>query len=310
MFVFLLPYVCACLWGHVGEETELLRQNRDLYQTQENAEGHTISARMSWGTWEIPMEEYLIYRLAAVMPDTYEPEALKAQAVLLRTEVIQAMREQESTILQVQGAGLENRYEAAAQETEELLPYSQAVEETAGLYLCYGGEPVQASYFRISTGQTRDAEEVWGTKQCPYLTGVACEQDKAAADYYSEVRVSKEDYLHGVQSYMEEKCDPQELWDGMRLTYDDAGYVTKVSFCAGDQEIGQIDGEEFRYQFGLASAAFEAEHDERQIVFRVSGVGHGFGMSQYGANCRALNGETYDQILKYFFTGTELAKIE
>lgn len=200
MFVFLLPYVCACLWGHVGEETELLRQNRDLYQAQENTEEHTILARMSWGIWEIPMEEYLIYRLAAVMPDTYEPEALKAQAVLLRTEVIQVMREQESTALQVQGSGLEKWYEAAVQEAEELQPYSQAVEETAGLYLCYAGEPVQGSYFKISTGQTRDAGEVWGTKQCPYLTGVPCEQDKAAADYYSEVRVSKEDYLYGVQS--------------------------------------------------------------------------------------------------------------
>ena len=310
LFVFLLPYVCACLWGHVGEETEALRRSREPVREQDSTEALRIQARMDWGIWEIPMEEYLVYRLSAVMPDTYEPEALKAQAVLLRTEVIQVMREQESTALQVQGSGLEKWYEAAAQEAEELRPYSQAVEETAGLYLCYAGEPVQGSYFKISTGRTRDAGEVWGTKQCPYLTGVPCEQDRAAADYYSEVSVSKEDYLYGVQSCIEEKCDPQELWDDMQLSYDDAGYVTKVSFYADEQEIGQIDGEEFRYQFGLASAAFEAEHDERQIIFHVSGVGHGFGMSQYGANCRAVNGETYDQILKYFFTGTELAKIE
>lgn len=310
MFVFLLPYVCACLWGHVGEETEILRQNRDLQQTQESTDERLVQASMPWGIWEIPVEEYVVYRLAAVMPDTYEAEALKAQAVLLRTEVIQVMREQESRVLQVSGAGVEKWYEADAQEAEGLQPYSQAVEETAGLYLCYAGEPIQGSYFKISTGQTRDASEVWGTKQCPYLTGVLCEQDKASADYYSEARVSKEDYLYGVQSCIEEECDPQELWDGMRLTYDSAGYVTDVSFFAKEKKIGQIDGENFRYLFGLASAAFETEHDERQIIFRVRGVGHGFGMSQYGANCRAINGETYDQILKYFFVGTELAKIE
>ncbi len=46
------------------------------------------------------------------------------------------------------------------------------------------------------------------------------------------------------------------------------------------------------------------------MIFRVTGVGHGFGMSQYGANCMALNGETYDQILQKFFYRTELTKFE
>ena len=46
------------------------------------------------------------------------------------------------------------------------------------------------------------------------------------------------------------------------------------------------------------------------MIFHVTGVGHGFGMSQYGANCKALNGEKYEQILQEFFLGTELAKFE
>lgn len=309
LFVFLLPYVCACLWGHVGEETDALHGGGQP-AAQEEAGGRSIQARMSWGTWEIPMEEYLVYQLEKVMSDTYEPEALKAQAVLLRTEVIRAMWEQGSTVLQVSGDSLEKWYEADVRKAEELQVYEQAVKETAGLYLCYEGEPIQASYFKISTGQTRDAGEVWNTEKCPYLTGVACEQDKAAADYYSEVVVAKEDYLYGLQSHMETEGSAQELWEGMQLTYDGAGYVTDVSFYAGEKELGQIDGETFRYLFGLASASFEAAQDEKQIVFRVKGRGHGFGMSQYGANCRAINGETYMQILRDFFIGTELVKIE
>ena len=94
--------------------------------------------------------------------------------------------------------------------------------------------------------------------------------------------------------------------------YDDAGYVTKVLFTAEDEdkESAQIDGETYRHLFGLASASFEVEKEERQIIFRVKGVGHGFGMSQYGANCMALNGKTYDEILEEFFYRTELAKFE
>lgn len=310
MFVFLLPYVCACLWGHVGEETEVLRQAKLQAESETAEDGCRMQALMSWGVWELPLEEYLVYKLEAVMPESYEREALKAQAVLLRTEVIQVMQEQESERLQVSGEGLEKWYEADSQDRGELQLYRRAVEETAGLYLCYEGEPIQVSYFKISNGQTRDAGEVWETEKCPYLTSVSCVQDKAASDYFSEVTVSRVNFLHEIQARMEEDCEPQELWEGMRLDYDGAGYVTNVSFYAGEKEIGRIDGETFRYLFALPSASFETEQGEGQMTFHVKGVGHGFGMSQYGANCRALNGETYDQILKDFFVGTELAKFE
>ena len=77
----------------------------------------------------------------------------------------------------------------------------------------------------------------------------------------------------------------------------------------GKEEV-RIDGEDFRHLFGLNSASVEIERKETDILFHVEGVGHGFGMSQYGANCKALNGEKYDEILKAFFYGTELAKFE
>ena len=95
-------------------------------------------------------------------------------------------------------------------------------------------------------------------------------------------------------------------------------YVQGISFdhletvedSAENKETQEIDGEEFRYLFDLPSASFEMEQEKTQVIFRVTGVGHGFGMSQYGANCMALNGETYDQILAEFFFRTELAKFE
>ena len=111
MFVFLLPYVCACLWGHVGVEKDALRGNKRQIQTQENV-SIRIRTDMEWGIWELTLEEYLIYKLEAVMPGTYEREALKAQAVLLRTEVIRALQEQGGESLRVSGDGLDKWYEA------------------------------------------------------------------------------------------------------------------------------------------------------------------------------------------------------
>ena len=309
MFVFLLPYVCACLWGHVGVETEVLRQNRQQEEAEDEIE-YPVEAVMKWGVWEIPMEEYLAYKLESVMPDTYESEALKAQAVLLRTELMRVLQEQGEEHLQVSGDGLEKWYETNEVMEEGFSVYRQAVSETDGLYLCYRGDPIQASYFKISNGQTRDAARVWQTEKYPYLTSIACVQDKAAQDYGSEVTLSKEKCMREIQEHIGERYSAQELWDGMEFTYDTAGYVTNVSFFAEGEEVGQMDGEAFRYLFALQSASFEMEQTDIQVIFHVTGVGHGFGMSQYGANCKALNGETYDEILKEFFPGTELAKIE
>ncbi len=308
MFVFLLPYVCASLWGHVGEETEKLRQREGMPQAQEAA-GYEILVKYDWGVWALPLEEYLVYKLSAVMPQEYEKEALKAQAVLLRTEVVEALREEDTKSLQISGGGMERWYETDTG-SEAYLPWRQAVEETAGLYLCCEGEPIQASYFKLSNGQTRDAAEVWDTDTRPYLTGISCVQDKAARDYSSIVKGSRTNYVRTLQARLTGNFSQQEILEGAAVSYDSAGYVTKVSFSAENKETQEIDGEEFRYLFDLPSASFEMEQEKTQVIFRVTGVGHGFGMSQYGANCMALNGETYDQILAEFFFRTELAKFE
>ncbi|MCI8896946.1 MAG: SpoIID/LytB domain-containing protein [Lachnospiraceae bacterium] len=308
LFVFLLPYVCASLWGHVGEETEKLRQREGMPQAQEAA-GYEILVKYDWGVWALPLEEYLVYKLSAVMPQEYEKEALKAQAVLLRTEVVEALREEDTKSLQISGGGMERWYETDTG-SEAYLPWRQAVEETAGLYLCCEGEPIQASYFKLSNGQTRDAAEVWDTDARPYLTGISCVQDKAARDYSSIVKVSRTNYVRTLQARLTGNFSQQEILEGTAVSYDSAGYVTKVSFSAENKETQEIDGEEFRYLFDLPSASFEMEQEKTQVIFRVTGVGHGFGMSQYGANCMALNGETYDQILAEFFFRTELAKFE
>lgn len=308
MFVFLLPYVCASLWGHVGEENAKLKQAGSAQQTGERAD-YRICMEMEWGIWEISMEEYLTCKLSSVMPEDYEKEALKAQAVLLRTELIQALREQEDDHLLLSGEGLEKWYEADL-ESEEFQAYRQAVEETDGLYLCYQGEAIQASYFQVSNGRTRTADEVWETGRRPYLKSVDCVQDKAALYYSSTVRVPKTDYLRRLQEQLQGEFSQQELWENADFIYDSAGYVTSVSFSGEGKEAEEMNGETFRYLFDLPSASFEAEREETQMIFRVTGVGHGFGMSQYGANCMALNGKTYDQILQEFFYRTELTKFE
>ncbi len=106
LFVFLLPYVCACLWGHVGEETAKLRE----IDGEGKRNVRMVEAALSWGVWELPMEEYLTYLLLLVMPEESEAEALKAQAVLLRTELAARYTEQEDKIISLEAKELSRFY--------------------------------------------------------------------------------------------------------------------------------------------------------------------------------------------------------
>lgn len=145
LFVFLLPYVCACLWGHVGEETAKLKEGERKGQP----EVRMVAARLSWGVWELPMEEYLTYLLMLVMPEEDEPEALKAQAALLRTELSVRYREQKENTISLDAEELGQFY-GGYTDKEELAVYRRAVEATAGLILTCRGEAVRASSLRLT----------------------------------------------------------------------------------------------------------------------------------------------------------------
>jgi stage II sporulation protein D len=47
---------------------------------------------------------------------------------------------------------------------------------------------------------------------------------------------------------------------------------------------------------------------QRRWIFYGRGWGHGVGMDQTGAYGMALEGSTFEQILKHYYTGIELTK--
>lgn len=145
LFVFLLPYVCACLWGHVGEETAELREIEGKGQR----DVRMVEAALSWGVWELPMEEYLTYLLLLVMPEESEAEALKAQAVLLRTELAARYTEQGDKTISLEAEEL-SRFYGGYGDAAELTAYRQAVAATAGTILKYHDEPVRASSLQLT----------------------------------------------------------------------------------------------------------------------------------------------------------------
>ena len=70
-----------------------------------------------------------------------------------------------------------------------------------------------------------------------------------------------------------------------------------------------LTGSQVRTLFELRSAAFTVAWDGASFTFSVTGYGHGVGMSQYGANAMAEEGRTFQEILTWYYTGTQVEQL-
>ena len=123
---------------------------------------------------ELYLEDYLTRVVPSEMPDSYEMEALKAQAVCARTY---AYRQIQSNAYSQYGAHVDDstRFQVynnlkTSDKTE------QAVRETYGKLLFYQDVPIEAFYFSTSCGHTTDGS-IWGSDPAkyPYLDGCLLE---------------------------------------------------------------------------------------------------------------------------------------
>lgn len=253
------------------------------------------------------LEEFVAGILPGQMPVTYEEEALKVQAVIVRTNLLKKSMEyyQTEDIRQaaeaIQEKDLEDMGFAyySPEKQEELWGYEQwehyadkmqrAAEATSGKILAQEGKPVELPYHAVSAGRTRDGA-VLG-EAYPYLEGADCPQDLESPDYLKIEIVPFE-------LFSEEDISEELLPEITKR--DESGYVMEVHL--GDEILG---GEEFRNRYGLNSSCFTIEKVEEGIRITTKGLGHGLGLSMYQANRQALEGKTYLEILMYFYKNVE-----
>lgn len=67
-------------------------------------------------------------------------------------------------------------------------------------------------------------------------------------------------------------------------------------------------GEDFRDCLGLNSSCFSIKEVEGKMRIVTKGMGHGIGLSQYGANEMAKAGSDYKEILKYYYKDVTVQK--
>ena len=178
---------------------------------------------------------------------------------------------------------------------ENLKKLNEAVEQTKGQIITYEGEPIQAAFFSTSNGYTENASDYWSV-DFPYLRSVASPWDKAISPRYKET-VSMELSAFSSKLGVKESAVRQ-----MRIADTTEGRRIKTVIIGEEK----FSGREFREKLGLASSQFNWTIHENEITITTYGFGHGVGMSQWGANGMAQNGQTAEQIVTYYYTGTKV----
>lgn len=250
------------------------------------------------------MDEYLVCVLLAEVPASFEPEALKAQAVAARTYARKAWetggKHEDGSVCTRPGccqAHMEPEIYLQNGGTEEgIAAITRAVAATSGQCLKYEDALIEATYFSCSGGSTEDALAVWGTDY-PYLRSVDSPGEEAAVWHSDTVTFTKEQFCEKL---------------GRALTGDPENWFERVEYTAGGGvETMTIQGQaysgtELRSLLGLRSTDFEIQTAQNAIVITTHGYGHRVGMSQYGAEAMAVNGSSYREILAHYYPGTQL----
>lgn len=280
--IFILPYVIVSL-GSADE--------REAYHVQK-ASGNFISIQTKDGIREISFEDYVCGVAASEMDADCPPEAVKAQVVIVRTNLEKFQEDHPGTLLSEEYLTLEEMSEKGI--LDRML---QAAEETQGQVIAYEGELVQAPYHAVSSGRTRSGAEAGLGEQYPWLTGVESRQDVESEWYLSVGQAEPETVRMCIAAEYPEALTEEDLMGQIEiLSRDEGGYVTKVR--AGGQE---MTGEKFRSLLNLPSSCFYMEENAGKIRITVKGLGHGMGLSLYGAGRMAEAGAGYQEILQYYF---------
>lgn len=270
------------------------------------------------GTQEqLDFDKYLMGIVAANMPAGYDMEALKTQAVIARTYALYNIAlltkdNPDKKKFATSELGLSYLSMASMEQfwgSEEYVNYytkiENAVYATVDEVLIYKEDLILPVFFYTGSGYTRNASEAWGI-DIPYLTSVSSKQDVTSTEYLKITEYLISALISSLNKYYSNlDLTEENFFDDVRVTErDSVDYVTKINL--GSQTVS---GEEFAKVLGLNSNHFYIEDYEGKARIICNGVGHGVGLSQYGANAMAGEGYSYKEILSHYYTGTTLVNI-
>jgi stage II sporulation protein D len=309
------------------EKNELKQEEKQEKQTIEYKANQTIRVKICKTNEIIAMDinDYLRGVVPSEMPPSYNMEALKAQAIVARTYTYRKMLEH----AEGSDADICDNYNhcQAFYNKDQLFSIwtnrgfddktkqeywdkvNEAVVSTQNQVIMYNGEYIKAFFHASSPVKTESVDQIWGGIKVPYLVSVDNVEYEDYANRNSEVIVNFSDF----EKSLSEKVDRNFEFP----TYDKLKEEIKINSYTTSGRVKDIkvadsivSAEKLRTVFGLKSTQFELCVEDDKVIFKVTGYGHGIGMSQVGANYLADHNKSCIDIIKYYYTGVDVMKLE
>lgn len=308
IIIILTPYLAVTIlnggvsWVNLNggfKETKETKEIINDFSDDSKESPKTITVKDNNVTYNLELNQYIVGLVAGQIPITYEEEAIKAQIVITRTNLLNKIGSK--TQIETSDLGMNyvnltqmEKYWGTEGFYENYAKLERLVEETGNEVIKYEKKLIDAPYHAISAGMTRNAEEVLKSKIYPYLVSVDTKGDIEAENFITIYTMSLEE--------MSEKLSRVLKFVPQIIDKDSGGYVEAVKL---GEEV--VSGEQFSKELGIASSNFSIDGEAKKMKITCKGRGHGLGMSQYTANKMAKEGKDYKEIISFFYKNIEIA---
>ncbi|MGB9599356.1 MAG: SpoIID/LytB domain-containing protein [Myxococcota bacterium] len=292
----------------------------------------------------VDLEELLRGILPSEIYASAPTEALKAQAVAARTEILSAIGHRHPAtpylLCATQHCQVYSGVNSYTNQTDK------AISDTFGQVLLFEKRFVKAVYSSNCGGFTEDNNTVWNEHKEPYLTpkpdapqnsnlykkfkdGITDENLEeflyTVDDSYCSTssfnnrkafRWKVEIYYDEIMNLLKKRFDIRSLDDIIIEGRGQSGRIRGITIISGDKKY-YVDTEyNIRQLFGGLKSGLmiiEKKKDSNQrlisLIFTGGGWGHGVGMCQTGAIGMAERGKNFDEILMHYYSGVRIEKV-
>ncbi|MGM9835088.1 MAG: SpoIID/LytB domain-containing protein [Bacilli bacterium] len=253
---------------------------------------------VTYNDTKLKLDDYVYHVVAAEIPISFNEEAIKAQILATRTFTYNKIYTNPDYVFDSNDQAFNTEEEIQKKWSINYENYKNKllnlIISTKDEIITYENKPIKAYYFSMSNGYTSDVLSVFGTNE-EYLKSVPSIENNVpnyqVTSYYKETDIASK--LNTTTPLIIEN-----------INRDSSNRVTTITI-----NNHKYKGTEIRKILGLRSTDFNISISNDYVTIITTGYGHGVGMSQYGANELAKTGSSYQEIIKKYYTNTEIKKI-
>ncbi len=250
----------------------------------------------------IPLEEYVAAVLSREASPSFQPAALAALAVAVRTYAVNGAAKPRDPAYDLLNGVDDQVFDGF----DRVFPqFRAAALETRGLLLWSGDAPARANYHSTCGGRTESAADAWG-KPYPYLVSVPCDDCRESPAYRWEYRMTLDEGkriaqglgLRARDDLKIEVVSKSPTGRAARILLSSGGVTREAAASAFRQGAGTTK---------VKSLMIEIDRAGNGWKITGKGYGHGVGLCQWGSDGMAHRGRSYQEILEHYYPGTRLS---